>query len=238
MSTVTEYFYDNREAMFDALASTCGQALELACQANGSASLMVSGGSTPAPLHQALSKQSLPWSQIKVALVDERWVEPDSASSNQAFIQTSLLQHQASDAQFTVMKNDHATAAAGLEATTAQYAQLPTPWSVTILGMGGDGHTASIFPDCQGIEQALDPDSKQLLSAITATRSKVTGDNLERMTLSLAGLLQAKTLILLITGEEKLAVYRQALDQADPRKTPISAVLQQSQVPVHVYWAP
>jgi 6-phosphogluconolactonase len=71
-----------------------------------------------------------------------------------------------------------------------------------------------------------------------ATKSEVTGDNLERITLSLAGILQSRQLVLLITGAEKLDVYRQALKQTEVNKTPISAVLQQTDVPVHVYWAP
>lgn len=235
---VTEHFYDNREAMFDALTKRCQQALTQACADNGEASFMVSGGSTPAPLYKALAQQPLPWQQIKVALVDERWVGLESASSNQAFIQNSLLQHNASDATFIPMKTAAATAKEGLQETTGQYDRLAQPWDVTILGMGGDGHTASIFPDCGGIEQALDAQSEQLLSAIMAHRSKVTGDNLERITLSLAGLLKSRELILLITGDEKLNVYRQALEQTDPRKTPISAVLQQQQVPVHIFWSP
>jgi 6-phosphogluconolactonase len=238
MNNLTEHFYDNRDALFEALTQYCQNALQSGCTDNGSASFMVSGGSTPAPLYQRLAKLPLPWQQIKVALVDERWVGPEHKSSNQAFIQSTLMQDNASKANFTVMKTLAATAKDGLDDTSANYAKLPQPFDLTILGMGGDGHTASIFPECDGIEQALDSQSDQLLSAITAKRSEVTGDNLERITLSLAGLLKSRQLVLLITGEEKLAVYRQALNQSNPQKMPVSAVLTQQQVPVHVFWAP
>lgn len=240
MSTnqVTEHFFDDRDSMFAALTEVCATALTQSCEAKGAASFMVSGGSTPKPLYQALSEQDLPWGNVDVALVDERWVPPSSPSSNQTFIESSLLQNHAKAAKFTPMKTAADTAKAGLAETASAYSQISQPYDVTILGMGGDGHTASIFPDCEGIEAALDANSADHVCAIMAHKSKVTGDNLERITLSFAGLLQSKQLILLITGDEKLEVYRQALEQTDVNKTPISAVLQQTSVPVHVYWAP
>ena len=235
---LTEHFFDNREALFESLTALCELTLEQACNDTGRATFMASGGSTPAPLYQALSQASLPWSQIDVALVDERWVEPQNPSSNQTFIEESLLQNKAAQAPYTVMKNAAATAKDGLAQTSANYGQLSSPWDVTILGMGGDGHTASIFPNCDGIEQVLDANSDELVQTIIANRSEVTGDNLERITLSLAGLLKSRQLILLITGDAKRTVYQQALENTDHRKMPVSAILQQQQVPVHVFWAP
>ena len=238
MSTVTEHFFDDRDAMFTALGEKCAQLLAQAVQTQGKASFMVSGGSTPKPLYQHLAQQALPWGDIQVALVDERWVPPTSPSSNQAFIESNLLQHNAKIAQFIPMKTQDHTAKAGLALTTKAYQNLASPFDITILGMGGDGHTASIFPNCEGIEQALAANSNEKLSAIMAHPSEVTGDNLERITLSLAGILASKFLVLLITGDQKRQIYQQALTAHDPRQTPISAVLQQTAIPVHVYWAP
>lgn len=238
MSKVTEHFFDDKEQMFSALTKACAERLTQAVSTQGKASFMVSGGSTPKPLYQNLAEQALPWSDIQVALVDERWVPPTSPSSNQAFCQNSLLQHNAKAATFIPMKTAHDTAKAGLSTTTKAYSELAAPFDITILGMGGDGHTASIFPNCEGIEQALDANSPEKLSAIMAHRSEVTGDNLERITLSLSGILDSKFLVLLITGDSKREVYQQALTAKDSRLTPISAVLQQTDVPVHVYWAP
>ncbi|MFT4924064.1 MAG: 6-phosphogluconolactonase [Phenylobacterium sp.] len=238
MNAITEHFYPDREALFDALTDYCQQALSTACADNDSASFMISGGSTPAPLYQRLAACALPWQQIKVALVDERWVDKTSSSSNTAFAEKSLLQNNAADCQFVAMKTPAATAKEGLAQATANYQQLAQPFDLTILGMGGDGHTASLFPDAQGLEQALSLDNSNVLAAIMANRSEVTGDNLERITLSLYGLLQSRQMILLITGEQKLAVYRQALALTDVSKMPVSAVLQQDKVPLHVFWAP
>ncbi len=239
MSKVVEHFYPDQASLVDALTDYCQATLTDACAVNdNSASFMVSGGSTPAALYKRLATLPLPWQHIKVALVDERWVDKSSSSSNTAFAANTLLQDKASAAQFVEIKTAAATPSEGLAEASANYQQLSQPFDLTILGMGGDGHTASLFPYSQGLEQALSLDHQQNLAAITATRSEVTGDNLERITLSLHGLLQSKQLILLITGEAKLAVYREALTIADQHKMPVSAVLQQNQVPVHVFWAP
>lgn len=234
---VIEHFFNNRDEMFEALATYCRETLEHAQGSNGSAGFFVSGGSTPKPLYENLAQSDLAWANINVALVDERWVEPDSNSSNQRFIESSLLQHNAKSANFVPMKNAAQSAKAGLAETIEAYDNINSLWDLTILGMGNDGHTASIFPYCEGLTQALDMDSEQLLSAIIANKSEVTGDNLERITLSLAGLMKSRHLVLLITGQSKLDVYREALQSQTPQQTPISAVLQQQKVPVHVYWA-
>jgi 6-phosphogluconolactonase len=95
-----------------------------------------------------------------------------------------------------------------------------------------------LFPHAQGLDEALNLESEQLCAAIIAKQSEVTGAITERMTLTLAGLLRSKTLVLLLTGDEKLAVLRAAQAGTDVKEMPIRAVLQQQKVPVVVYWAP
>jgi len=104
--------------------------------------------------------------------------------------------------------------------------------------MGHDGHIASLFPNSTGLEAALDLKNENLCCAIQARCSDVTGENTERMSLTLNGILQARQIILLITGEEKLKVYENGLSSTDFKQLPVSAVLQQQRVPVDVYWAP
>ena len=235
---ISEHFFPDRESLFSTLADECYSLLADTIALRQSASMLVSGGGTPRPLYQQLSTKALDWQRVSVALVDERWVGVDHASSNEAFIKETLLNNHAAPAKFIAMKTAHATASLGQIVCEERYRQLPRPFDLVILGMGPDGHTASLFPHAQGLNEALDIHHQQLCSAIEATPSEVTGELTERMTLSLYGLLQSRQLHLLITGEEKLAVYKEALASDDLLMTPISAVLQQDVVPVKVYWAP
>lgn len=234
---VIEHLFNSREALFDALTGYCRDTLNHAINSHGKAGFFVSGGSTPAPLYERLSHSDLAWQNVNVALVDERWVANDSDSSNERLIRNTLLTNNAADAHFIAMKNRASSAKEGLMQTTDAYLTMDSQWDLSILGMGNDGHTASIFPYCDGLPQAIDPQSSTLLSAIMAQKSAVTGDNLERMTLTLAGLMKSRHLVLLLTGQEKLDVFRQAQANQDLSLMPVSALLQQTKVPVHLYWA-
>lgn len=235
---VTEHLFENRAAMIAALQAECENALRSAIDERGEATFMVSGGGTPEPLYKALSQVDLDWESVYVALVDERWVDFDHDKSNEAFTVKHLIQNKAAVANLVGMKNSAATAVEGLADCESAYQQLAQPFDITILGMGSDGHTASLFPHAQGLDAALNPDSNALCAAIIAKQSEVTGAVVERMTLSLAGLLRSKTLVLLITGDEKLAVLRAAQAGTEVKDMPIRAVLQQQRVPVAIYWAP
>lgn len=235
---VIEHLFESRAEMISALQAECETALRDAVEDRGEATFMVSGGSTPEPLYKALSEVDLPWESIYVALVDERWVDFDHDKSNEAFTVKHLIQNKAAVTNLVGMKNSAATAAEGVDDCESAYQQLAQPFDITILGMGSDGHTASLFPHAQGLDDALDSESEQLCADIIAIQSEVTGAITERMTLTLAGLLQSKTLILLITGDEKLAVLRAAQAGTDVKEMPIRALLQQQKVPFAIYWAP
>ncbi|WP_111643012.1 6-phosphogluconolactonase [Marinimicrobium alkaliphilum] len=236
---VTERLFDTREALVAALTDDCAAQLRRALDAGEEASFLASGGSTPAQLYEALSKvDSLDWSKVTVALVDERWVDFDHDKSNEAFVARTFRQNAAADIRLLGMKNAEFDPKTGLNACEMQYQQLKTPFDVTILGLGKDGHTASLFPHAEGLSDALDPDAERLCAAIKATPSEVTGDYVERMTLNLNGLLKARELVLLITGDDKLETLRAAQAGDDVEAMPIRAILRQTQVPVTVYWAP
>ncbi|WP_226643232.1 6-phosphogluconolactonase [Microbulbifer variabilis] len=233
-----EKFFTDRERLVQALVHDCACELQKGIKESGQATFLVSGGSTPEPVYRELSKRPLPWSQITAALVDERWVDKAHSGSNQAFIENSLIQNDAAEATLLGMKNPHSSAAEGEADCERAYGELQRPFDVCILGMGNDGHTASLFPHAQGLAEALNPDSDKLCSAITAQQSAVTGANTERMTLTLNAILQAKNIKLLITGEEKLKVYREALLGSDELEMPVRSILKQGLKPVTVYWAP
>jgi 6-phosphogluconolactonase len=235
---VTECFFPDRDSLFAALLVECTNKLSAAIEARKTASLLVSGGGTPKPLYQQLSCALLDWQKVNVALVDERWVDADQSGSNETFISNNLLINNAATANYIGMKGPEASAILGQSTCEQRYQQLAAPFDLTLLGMGHDGHTASLFPQAQGLEAALDAKNKNICVAINANPSGVTGELTERMSLSLAGLLQSRELHLLITGDDKLAVYKRALISSDVTLTPISALLQQHKVPVKVFWAP
>lgn len=235
---VKEFFFEQHTHLFTALVAECQDVLSEAISKHGAATLLVSGGNTPAPLYEALSKSELNWKKIKIALVDERWVDQDHAASNEALIKRTLLINNAKAAAFTGMKNTAKTAAAGQSETETGYRKLPQPFSLAIVGMGPDGHTASLFPHAKGLTDALKSDNDNLTAAITANQSEVTGPNTERLTLTLTGLLKTDRIVILFTGEDKLAVFGEAQKPGPVEDMPIRALLHQEQVPIELYWAP
>ena len=233
---IREYRFESREKLLDALFEVVQGSLQKDLAENPNVTLMLSGGSTPGPLYERLSQAELEWSRVHVALVDERWVEASHEASNQRLIQRTLRQNRASEASFLAMKNKAGTPFAGEVECQAQCATLPVPYSVCLLGMGPDGHTASLFPNARGLEQALD--SSELCAAIEANPSEVTGAWVERMTLTPKAIFGAKKLVLLITGEDKWQVYETAKAAVDIKATPVAAILQQPDVELDVFWAP
>lgn len=235
---INDHVFADRDSLVAALADDCITRLRSAIEQRRAATMLVSGGRSPVPLYQLLAAADLDWSSVTVALVDERWVNSDHSGSNEALVTATLLQRNAAAARFVAMKNAAATAALGWQHCEQAYRQLLRPFDVTILGMGPDGHTASLFPAADGLQTALAADSDHLCAAITARPSAVTGDLVERMSLTYSGLLQSRQLHLIVTGEDKQAVYQQALANRDHSAMPVSALLQQDKIPVLVYRAP
>ena len=235
---VREFHFEQRSHLFTTLAAECQDMLSEALSKNGAATIFLSGGTTPAPLYEAMSKMDLAWKKVKVALVDERWVDANHSASNEALIRKNLLVNHAKNATFVGMKTAANTAAKGVAETEANYQALPKPYAFAIVGMGNDGHTASLFPNADGLNAALNPDSEKRIAAIKAKASPITGPNTERMTMTLSALLQCDRIVVLITGEDKLAIFDQAMRGGSVSEMPIRALLNQEKVPVELYWAP
>ena len=232
---IIEHKFNDRAELIEALHQVFTADLKQALDQQASATLLLSGGSTPAPLYQQLSKAYLDWDRINVALVDERWVDADSAASNERLLRETMLINQAQSANFMGMKNDQQNPFDGEAECNTRYAALPSPYTICLLGMGPDSHTASLFPGAEGLTTALA--SKQHCAAIRAIKSEVTGDNLERMTMTPWSILQSRRLILLITGADKWEVYQQARHTSPSADRPISLMIHQQQTPLEVYWA-
>jgi len=228
------FTFPDQQQLVQALAEHIAAALQRSIAAHGqAASLAVSGGSTPVPLFEQLALFDMPWSQVIVTLADERWVDSSSPDSNEALVRRHLLQQRAAAAIFIGLKNAAAQASGeGEAACNQQLQQIPLPFSAVILGMGNDGHTASLFPGAAQLAKAVDMHSNRLCAAIKPQNAPH-----ERMTLTLPTLLAAKEIILHITGLEKKVVLDKALADGPSEAMPIRYILRQKVVPVTVWWA-
>jgi len=212
-------------------AGKIADALRQGIAANGKASLVVSGGRTPLDLFIQLTRQELDWSKVVITLADERWVSPDNGASNEKLVRNNLLQGFAASATFIGLKNDAASPFEGADQTEQALKALPRPIDVVILGMGDDGHTASLFPGASNLAAALALDSDRTCMGMTPLTAP-----LDRITLTLPVLLDSRNIYLHLMGEAKREVYERAEKGTDVNEMPVRAVLNQQQTPVNVYW--
>lgn len=228
--------FSDRATMVDALQQEFVQQLQQALDQRQQATLLLSGGSTPEPLYRQLSRVELDWARVNIALVDERWVDIDDSASNERFLRQSLCVNKAAKARLLGMKNRAESVFDGVEQCNNNYAELARPYDICLLGMGSDGHTASLFPGAKGLDEAMR--SELACAAIQAKPSEVTGNFLHRMTLTASQILCSERLVLMITGEQKWQVFEQASKAVDTQNLPISYFIHQQRLPLEVYWAP
>jgi 6-phosphogluconolactonase len=221
--------YPGQAELDRALAEHIAGQLRDDIKRRGQASLAVSGGNTPVGMFRQLSRCELDWPRVFITLVDERWVTPEDTDSNERLVRANLLQNLAAAAHFTSLKSEHDNACDALTTITRRLAAIPQPFTVVVLGMGGDGHTASWFPRATNLTALLDPTELQVVAAT----NPVTAPH-QRMTLTLATVLRSRTIIIHITGEHKEAVLRGASEN----HYPVAAILEQATTPVTVWWAP
>lgn len=223
--------YNHNSALVEDLAQHIVEALLNAIAERGSASLAVSGGSTPVSLFQALSGADIPWSKVLVTLVDERWVPEHHPDANAQLVRKYLLQDRAAQARFMALKTEAADPFVAASDLEAKLRSEVLPLDVVVLGMGEDGHTASFFPAAQGLHEALDAPER----ICCGIRPPVAPH--ERMTLSLSTLLGAKQLFLHIIGAKKRQVLEQAIQAGPVAELPVRAVLHQTKVVMEIFYA-
>lgn len=229
----TIHVFDTAAALATALAAEVAKRLDAATKERGTASIAVSGGSTPKLFFQALSRHDLDWPNISVTLVDERFVPPESDRSNHSLVSANLLQDKAAAAKFLPLYHAVADAEDAAFAATSDAKRLARPFDVVILGMGGDGHTASFFPGGNHLAQALNPRTPR--SVITM---RADGAGEPRLTFTFSALQDARLLVLHIEGEAKKPVIDKALAEGAESTLPIGRVIAAAASDTEIFWAP
>ena len=193
--------------------------LQRAISERGAAYLVVSGGRTPQALFKALSHVELAWDKVTVLLADDRWLDDSQPDSNERLVKATLLQHNAKAARFISLYANVASAFDGVAQVLPRITPLPT-FDAVILGMGEDGHTASLFPCSAQIKDGLADNAPAALAVQPQTAPY------QRMSLSLPRLLNSRHIFLHLVGANKLTVLEKAMADSDVYAMPIRAFLQ------------
>lgn len=225
--------YADMETLSRELAADIAESLTAAIDARGLASLVVSGGRSPVRLFEILRTQPLVWDRVRIALADERWVSPDDPASNERLVRDVLLKDHAASARFLGLKNGAPTPDLGAVSAWETFARVPRPFDAVILGMGDDGHTASLFPGSPNLPRALNPAAAAGCVGMWAPVPPQA-----RLSLNLSALLDSRRIVVLITGESKWRTFAVACAPGPVEDMPIRAVLRQTRTPVDVVWSP
>ena len=227
-----EHTCANTAAQARRLAEAVAAQLRHAIATRGSALLAVSGGKSPIALFEHLRQQPLDWASVTVLLADERCVPHTHADSNTALVRQHLLQDGAAAATFVTFFDALDAIDTLAAAANQRLAALHWPLDVAVLGMGEDGHTASLFPAAPGLDTAL-----HTTAHVAWVRPDAIGHAPHpRLTLTLPTLQAARQLHLSLAGPAKQAVYRQALARPDVA-LPVSLLLHRPAHPFSVWLA-
>jgi 6-phosphogluconolactonase len=227
--------FDRADAMHEALAQEIVLRLTAAVARAGRASMVASGGTTPGATFDALARSNMPWQDVEITLSDDRWIDAGSDRSNEKLIRSRLLVANAAAARFVPLRTGHAHACEAEGVVDNAVRAMHRPFDVVMLGMGIDGHVASLVPGANGLARAMDVSEPAMVRAIEPANFADIG---ERMTLTLRALLDSRWTVLLIRGPAKLKTYEHALKDGNVLATPARGLLKTAGCPVSVYWAP
>jgi 6-phosphogluconolactonase len=227
---LTEEFFPSRLLASRAAARQITAAIERSLVNASETAVIVSGGSTPEHCYEILANTALPWDKVNILPSDERCVPVDHEASNEGMLRRSLMTNRATHATLVSIYDQGLPPEDQCGALCEKLNSLPLPFSTSLLGMGADGHFASLFADWEGLNEGLDPDTERRCMLVSTAASPQS-----RITLTMSTLLQSREILLLFFGDTKREVYEQAkLPESD---YPLSGLLQQQRTPVRVIWA-
>ena len=230
MKTNNEHFFLEQEELVNKLSLKIIENLEQEIVNTGKASLIVSGGSTPKPLFEKLSSFDIAWEKVSIALCDERWIDSSHKDSNEKLVRSFLLTNFAKKAKFISMYQENIEVEDAQEICSSIYKNKLFPFTVLILGMGSDGHTASLFPHNIKLKEALETNDKFCINM------KPSDAPYDRMSLTKEAILSANNIYVHFEGEDKQKVYKKMLDGASDFEMPIASILNQDKKIIEVYY--
>ena len=226
---LTEYKFDSRDAASAAVAARMAGLVGAQLGRDAAAHFVVGGGTTPQRCFDYLSEYELDWDKIQVALSDERWVPNDHDDSNERLVRDSMLKDAASAGH--ILSVYQAGMSVDERAEELQTRKPENGFACSMVGMGSDGHFASLFPDADCLSEGLQLDNARFYIPVRTSASPH-----PRISMTLSALLASDEVLLFFFGKEKLAVYDNA--HTVDKTYPITALLEQQQTPVSLYWAP
>jgi 6-phosphogluconolactonase len=214
------------------LADAATEILAVALAAQGAGAFAAAGGSTPGPVYDRLARRDLAWDRRTITLTDERWVAPDAEESNARLIRERLLVGAATRTRFLPLKGEAVSPLTAAEIAEPRVNEI-LPFAAVLLGMGADGHVASLFPGAPELDVGLNLDGPRLCVAV---KDAGLAPFVPRISLTARALICTSLLLLLVTGDDKRALIKRIA--ADPGFAPPAAtILRQDRCPVRVLWA-
>ena len=219
--------FQTRDDCARVLSDDLGIALNAALAENEHASLALSGGQSPKMVLPNLASMPLRWSDVDVTLSDERCVLPSDKDSNAAMVQSSFLEQGAKDASFHPLWTEDLDIAGGLKTAKRKLSIFPWPLDVIYLGMGEDGHFASLFPsdDVAGFDNDDSPVVSRRAPSVPH----------QRISLSLSTIRKTRHLFLHVTGSAKRETFDYARTITPTSQCPVSLLLNNAEIDLRVY---
>ena len=233
MTEIEWWEYDDRDEWAEALAGDIGFVIESAIDARGNAVIALPGGNTPGPVYEKLLEAKVDWKRVTILPTDDRLVAMGDPLSNVTALAKLFMSKGARVFPITSEAAEDYKAAG--RAADARLQDVHWPLDLCVLGMGADGHTASIFPGPDLEEALAGPKERRALGVHPDPMPK--DAPVDRVTLSHSAIASSRALLIAITGDDKKAVLERAVEEGPSSKLPIGRVLAEVELPVDIHWS-
>ncbi len=222
--------YENKTELAKNVAKEMANLLRSAIDERGEAILVLSGGSTPQQAYIFLSMEDIYWDRVKITLADERWVPQSHPRSNHCLLNMTLLYNMVKRPHFIPLYRDLVTPEEGLRNINEDFRVLKKPFDLVLLGIGNDGHTASLFPEGDNLKEAMNLQTSHWAMSMNAPGAKE-----PRIKLTTKTLLQTRQIFIMFSGAEKYETFMKAQEDGPEEDMPIRSILNNSKVPISIF---